>query len=165
VHNLQSDRRHWLQDGIHSGLSLQSWTQNGSRKYWIVHGTTEPEMPAHSTPRRRARLEAIHQGERDRINARVRVYATTDTGVDDLALTSNWMHRTAWAQTFRGADRSVLLLLSEGHASGGRGLELGHHNGETLWSSAEDERVLAAAELAVDSFLDCCEDVTGRLWG
>jgi hypothetical protein len=158
AHNLQSDRRHWLQDGIRRGLSLQSWTQNGSRKYWIAHGTIESEMPAHATPRRRARLEALHQGERDRIHAGVGVDATTNIGVDDLALISNWMHRTAWAQTFRGADRSVLLLLSEGHTLGGRGLELGHYNGKALWSSVEDERVLAAAECAVDWLLDCCED-------
>jgi hypothetical protein len=75
-------------------------------------------MPVHSTPRRRARLEAIYQSERDRIDSVIGTEAATDTRIDDLAMTSNWMYRTAWTQTFKGADRSVLLLLPEGPAPG-----------------------------------------------
>nr|OQO30937.1 hypothetical protein B0A51_04164 [Rachicladosporium sp. CCFEE 5018] len=73
-------------------------------------------------------------------------------------MTSNWMHRPLWMQTFRGANRSMLLLLSEGPVIGGDGLELGQHHGRPLWSSAEDERGLASAACAVDKFLDRCED-------
>ena len=132
VHGLQSNRRHWLQDGIQNGLTLQSWTQNGSRKYWTVHTTTEAAMPVESTPRRRARLEAIYQAERDRINTTTRPQATIDVGSDDLTMTSNWIRRIAWMQTFKGADRSVLLLLFEGPALGGNGLELGFFNSRVL---------------------------------
>jgi hypothetical protein len=61
--------------------------------------------------------------------------------------------------TFKGADRSVLLLLSEGPAPGTYGLELGEYGGRVLQSCAEDERALAAAGRAIDGFLDCCEDI------
>jgi hypothetical protein len=158
VHGLTSDRRHWLRDSIRENLVLQSWTQNGRRRYWVVCATAEGTAPANSTPRRRARLAALHQEEQEHIAINLRGQSTTDTGSDDLALTSNWMRRTGWAQTFAGANRSVLLTLTQGPAASGRGLELGSYNGRTLQSSIEDERALAAAERALDRFFDRCED-------
>jgi phosphohistidine phosphatase SixA len=37
----------------------------------------------------------------------------TDTGIEDLAATSNWMRRTGWAETYKGVDRRLLLALCE----------------------------------------------------
>ena len=116
-------------------------------------------MPrADCTPRRRARLEAFHQEEREYIASSAAARSTTDTGSNDLALVSNWMHRTAWAQTFSGANRALLLSLTKSPALTSGGLELGYYNNKVLRSSIEDERVLAIALRAVEQFFDRYED-------
>ncbi|KAK5109833.1 hypothetical protein LTR85_002038 [Meristemomyces frigidus] len=158
AHGLKGDRRSWLRDGICENLALQSWTQNGCRNYWTVEAAAEEITPTDCSPRRRARLEALHQDEKERMSSNACIPSTTDTGIDDLALTSNWMRRTGWAQTFANADRSMLLVLAEGPAADGYRLELGRHGDKVLWSSAQDERALAVAGRAVDQFLDRCED-------
>jgi hypothetical protein len=45
VHHTQRDRRHWLQDAMCDGLTLQSWTQNGCRKYWTVRARLHQHEP------------------------------------------------------------------------------------------------------------------------
>ncbi|KAK4975546.1 hypothetical protein LTR28_009420 [Elasticomyces elasticus] len=84
-----------------------------------------------------------------------------DTGVDGLALTSNWMRRGGWASSFAGANRLLLLNLAEPAAADDR-RAFNHNPGRygirTSRSSAEDERRLAVIDAAVDCFFDQCED-------
>ena len=74
VHHLKDDRQTWLRDSICDGLDLQSWTQNGSRKLWVV--TDDKPLPLDSTaaearcsPRRRRRVAELHEEQEQRIAA------------------------------------------------------------------------------------------------
>ncbi|KAJ9636434.1 hypothetical protein H2199_000585 [Coniosporium tulheliwenetii] len=160
-HGVTGKRDGGLRSYIDDGLSLQSWTQNGARSYWIVRTTDDgsvPPLEVVGTPRRRQRLGKLHQGERDRIAAEAPGCMRTDTGIDDLTLTSNWMRRTGWARTFRGADRVVLRRLTLAPHSNGLTLTLGRHGDREVESGASDERRLLVIGRALDAFFDRCED-------
>ena len=83
----------------------------------------------------------------------------TDLGINDLALTSNWMHRTRWATTFAGADRLLLVLLTDRPAASGHQLSLGRYGITEMYSSVGVEvnssRVTLAAPRPVQSDLEC----------
>lgn len=99
------------------------------------------------------------QGEEERYLAHQDGQRTsTDTGIDDLALTSNRMRRTAWAETYKGIDRRWLLAVRGRPAAEGCNLYLGVRGARELYSSSEDERKLATFGRAVDRFFDRCED-------
>jgi len=72
------------------------------------------------------------------------------------------MRCIGWVEFFDGANRSLLYQLRTSPAVDGFGLSLGHYGTQSLWSSVEDERYLAAISYAVDRFLDRfldgCED-------
>ncbi|KAL9025823.1 MAG: hypothetical protein Q9196_005419 [Gyalolechia fulgens] len=163
VHHVKNDRQTWLRDDVRDGLSLQSWTQNGQREYWIVANEDQPGLAsttadATCSPRRRRRVADLHEDQHRRIAADAQSRSTTVLGLDDLALTSNWIRRTNWAATFTGADRLLLLLLTDRPAASGHHLPLGRYGTTEIYSSVDDERRLAAIGKAVDHFFDRCED-------
>ena len=58
---------------IHRGkawkeVSLQSWSQNGKREFWIVESNVDqtPAQDSDRSPRRQCRLAQVHSAERDR---------------------------------------------------------------------------------------------------
>ena len=104
---------------------------------------------------------ALHEEEPKRLENREHNRSTTDTGIDDLALTSNWMRRTGWAGTFAGVDRRLLLALSQSPARDGCALDLGEYGSKTLCNPADDERRLIVIGRAIDRFFDRCEDTHG----
>ncbi|KAI4192683.1 MAG: hypothetical protein LQ350_008592, partial [Teloschistes chrysophthalmus] len=163
VHGIKNNRQTWLRDDVRDRLSLQSWTQNGQRQYWIVAnedqtGLASTAADATYSPRRRRRVAELHEDQYRRITADAQSRSTTDLGLDDLASVSNWMRRTNWAATFAGADRLLLLLLTEKPAANGHRLLLGLYGTTEVYSSIDDERRLVAIGKAVDHFLDRCED-------
>jgi hypothetical protein len=163
AHNEKSGRNDGLGDGVRDNVSLQSWTQSGPRKYWIVEPpviAVLPDVDAHleCSPRRRAFLATLHEGEQRRLAQIDKDRSEIDDGPDDITLTGPWMRRTGWATTFAGADRCLLRLLCQNPAVSGRHLELGCYGTRRMYSSADDEQRLAAIGRAVDHFFDRCED-------
>ena len=164
-HGRRSNDKTWQRDGIHDDLRLQSWTQNGTRGYWIVE-TEDPletvPVPAseglEASPRRRERLVSLHDAERQRISHETLRRPSTDKGIDDMALTSNWMRRTGWTELFAGVNRHLLLSLAEPPAPMGSSMHLGDSNGAAVYSSASDEGRLLMIGRAVDRFFDRCDD-------
>lgn len=160
VHDVRKGNNNWLRDEIRENVNLQSWTQNGCRKYWSVHSGPSSVLPASpdSSPRRRRRVNALHEQEEKRLACRDSNVAYDDTGIDDLASTSNWMHRTSWAKTYQGVDRRLLLKLREAPEAGGQKLLLGRYGREEVYSSGDQEKHLFALGKAIDRFFDRCED-------
>lgn len=119
AHDLRRKSSDWMRDEIIENLSLQSWTQNGPRQYWTVRsGASMPLLGSlEDSPRRRRRLNALHEQEEERLTAQDGRVACDDTGIDDLASTSNWMRRTKWADTYRGVDRRLLIELRQALAT------------------------------------------------
>ena len=68
------------------------------------------------------------------------------------------MRCIGWVEFFDGANRSLLYQLRTSPTVDGFSLALGHYGTQSLWSSVQDERYLAAISYAVDRFLDRCED-------
>lgn len=152
--------RNWMRDCIQEDVSLQSWTQNGARGYWTVDSdrVSTPAAGLEYSPRRRERVERMLGEEMRHIDRQDHQRNATDTGIDDLAATSNWMRRTGWAETYKGVDRRLLLALRRSPAVEGYALRLGVYGAQELHSSSDDERKLKALDRAVDRFFDRCED-------
>ena len=149
--------------GVHGGLRLQSWTHNGAGGYWIVYSTNSllgrlAAVNTESSPGRRRRVAALHEAETRRLTEWDWNRSATDTGIDDLALTSNWMRRTNWACTFDGVDRRLLLRFAERPTPNGNCLVLGNLGTTSMFSDAMDEQRLLAIGPAIDRFFDRCED-------
>lgn len=174
-HGCKSNRRTLLSDSIFNTVTLQSWTQNGSRESWIVDDSGDSHELDDSEDvstvlidpnsghgleetRRQAALTALHEAERRRATEDAHGPKPTCATPDDLALESNWMRRTSWATTFAGADRGLLSILDQTPARDGHHLELGIYGSEVLQSSIEDERGLAIVAHATDRFFERCED-------
>jgi hypothetical protein len=123
-----------VRDEITENLSLQSWTKNGPRQYWIVKiGASMPLLGSlESSPRRRQQVNALHEQEQERLMAQSGRVACDDTGIDDLASTSKWMRRIKWAETYRGVDRRLLLKLRQAPARDGHNLYLGRYGLEEV---------------------------------
>jgi hypothetical protein len=174
-HQMKSSRGRWLQDGVVRDAMLQSWTQNGQREYWVVQSDSRPESRANQpageqSPRRQAQVTAMLQREREHIARMEVAQQASEPADDDLALTTNWMRRTGWAETYAGADRRLLLQLAQLPAPNGHSLALGPVGMGMLESPAEDERMLEAMCQAADHFLRQGEDTarhsdhTTRCW-
>ena len=56
-----------------------------------------------------------------------------------MALNTNWMRRTGWAETFAGADRKLLVQLAQIPRDAERNLALGVYDGIAMYSSRKDE--------------------------
>lgn len=152
--------RNWMRDCIEEHVSLQSWTQNGARGYWTVASDRAATPPAgpECSPRRRERVERMLGEEMRHLDRQDHQRNATDTGIEDLAATSNWMRRTGWAETYKGVDRRLLLALRRTPAVEGYALRLGVYGAQDLHSSSDDERKFKALDRAVDRFFDRCED-------
>lgn len=131
--------------------------------YWTVQAPADDAEvypgDASGTPRRRQWLEALHQGERDRMAHEARDRLPSDTGMDDLSLTSNWMRRTDWANTFRGANRTILRQLALAPSVRRIAFALGEVSGQLVTSPPSDEQRLLLLGYALDAFFDRCEDI------
>jgi hypothetical protein len=123
----------------------------------VQQSSTNVELDVHGSPRRRRQVAIMHEEEQWLEEGRQKQSAT-DTGVDGLALTSNWMRRTGWATTFDGVDRQLLQALCQSPSWDDRRLELGRHGAEVFYSSAGDEKRLFMIGKAVDHFFERCED-------
>jgi hypothetical protein len=117
------------------------------------------ELDVHSSPRRRRQVAIMHEEEEQWLEEGRQKQSATDTGVDDLALTSNWNRRTGWATTFDGVDRQLLQALCQSPSWDDRRLELGRHGAEVFYSSAGDEKRSSMIGKAVDHFFERCEDI------
>ena len=159
THRCKSDQTHWLRDSVESDLQLQSWTINGARDFWVVQrSSTDVELDVHGSPRRRRQVAIMHEEEEQWLEEGRQKQSAADTGVDDLALTSNWMRRTGWTTTFNSVDRQLLQALCRSPSWDDRRLELGRHGAEAFYSSAGDEKRLSMIGKAVDHFFERCED-------
>jgi hypothetical protein len=103
-------------------------------------------------------VAALHDEERRRLSNKANEFSAIDTELDDPAALTSWMRRTGWVELFDGVNRSLLYQLCTSPTVDGFSLSLGHYGTQSLWSSVEDERYLAAISCAVDRFLNRCED-------
>jgi hypothetical protein len=156
-------KQHWLRDSVRLHVSMQSWTQNGSRTYWIVNAQLaasirDLDSTAGRSPRRAKRLEVLHEEERRRAQKDKESYDILDTGVYDEAFLGNWMRRTNWTSVFSGVNRLLLVRLAEAPSADGSPLMYGEFEDRRLQSSAEDERRIRSIGAGIDAFFDRCED-------
>jgi hypothetical protein len=170
THGFQGRKSSALRDYLDDSIRLQSWTQNGGRVYWTVQALADAGEgtpgDVDGTPKRRRWLEALHQEERDWMAQEARDRLPSDTGVDDLSLTSNWMRRTDWANTFRGADRPILRRLALAPSVRGVAFAIGEASGQLVTSPSSDEQRLLLLGHAVDAFFDTVAhtDLSIRCW-
>jgi hypothetical protein len=75
-----------------------------------------------------------------------------------MALNTNWMRRTGWAETFAGADRKLLVQLAQIPRNIERDLALDVYDGIAIYSSRKDECRLSYLVTALDHVFDRCED-------
>jgi hypothetical protein len=144
-----ADNRCWLE------VTLQSWTQNGKREFWIVATSEDDEAQAlEQSPRRKRKLSQICQAEEERATRRYQ--SMRDDTPHDPMLSSNWIRRTGWVQMFSSMDRRLLLKLAQPPVV--QGMSVSGTGEEEIVSSAADERLIQMVGLAVDRFFDRCED-------
>jgi hypothetical protein len=162
THGEKGGRKTWLRDRIRNDLLLQSWTQNGSA-YWIVglnegnYLGTNLDTPQ-ASPKRRQKLTALHERELQRARNEEARQQGEGSLASDLALTSNWIRRTGWLETFAGVDHQLLSHLASAPAREGFPLLLADDVGSPIQSSIEDESKLLNLGKVVDYFFDRCED-------
>jgi hypothetical protein len=173
-HGVKRKPATWLQDHVVSGLSLQSWGWHSAAGYWTVKPESSPaqvlddSLIQDSVPRL-SRLEALHRKERDHLSVQHKAFAT-DSGDTDMALNTNWMRRTGWANTFAHADRSFLVKLAQMPQVTEYGLLLGTYNGTDIYSPKADEHRLGLMVAALGRVFDQCADtvrhtdVSMRCW-
>jgi hypothetical protein len=90
---------YWPGDGVGSNMSMESWTQNGSRTYGtvnVVPGVTSGVFGSTTVyPSRWIRwLETSHEEERERVKQENKRHDVLDTGTYDEAFVGNWMRCT-----------------------------------------------------------------------
>ncbi|KAH8686644.1 hypothetical protein GQ44DRAFT_631729, partial [Phaeosphaeriaceae sp. PMI808] len=83
-HRMKRKTSTWRREHVIDGLMLQSWDRNGAYGYWTL----------------------------GRIRGHLKE-SNIDTSSSDMALNTNWMRRTQWAETFAGADRKLLVQLAQ----------------------------------------------------
>jgi hypothetical protein len=162
-HGMKRKTATWLREHGVSGLMLQSWDRNGAYGYWIVEedrststsSTFDNTQLQESAPRLQ-RLEQMHRDERERLISSQKV--TNDMGSCDMALNTNWMRRTDWAETFDGADRNLLVQLAQIPHNTERNMTFGIYDGIAISSSRKDECQLSYLVTALDRVFDQCED-------
>ena len=103
---------------MEGNLRLQSWSQTGSRRYWIVtsdeHKNMVEQYPLDKlSPRRLQKVVQLCQEKQQRI-AEGDIVHQAVMAKTDMTTTSNWMRRTGWAETYSKADRGILRMLSKG---------------------------------------------------
>jgi hypothetical protein len=157
-HGLQVSSASTDNDRYWSEVTLQSWTPNGKREFWIVGGPRDESVDlVQQSPRRKRKLSEICQAEADRVAQRGR-FLREGTPYDPL-LSSNWMRRTGWAQIFSGMDLRLLLkMIQSPMTTHGERVALGTLDEKEVVTHAADECRLRTVSLAIDRFFDRCED-------
>jgi hypothetical protein len=162
-HGVKRKTATWLREHGVSGLVLQSWDRNGAYGYWIVEAdrsasasSTFDNSQLQESALRLQRLEQMHRDERERLISSQKV--TNDMGSCDMALNTNWMRRTGWAETFAGADRKLLVQLAQIPHNTERNMTFGIYDGIAISSSRKDECKLSYLVTALDRVFDRCED-------
>jgi hypothetical protein len=163
-HSMKRKTSTWLREHGVTGAVLQCWDRNGAYGYWIVKAGRSPAASSSTfdnsllqeSASRLLRLEQLHLDERKRLISNRSV--TNDIGSSDMALNTNWMRRTCWAETFAGADRKLLVQLAQIPRAAERDLALGVYEGSAMYSSRKDECKLSYLVTALDRVFDRCED-------
>ncbi|KAH8690376.1 hypothetical protein GQ44DRAFT_744804 [Phaeosphaeriaceae sp. PMI808] len=149
-HRMKRKTSTWRREHVIDGLMLQSWDRNGAYGYWTVaeldrsvpiSSSFDNSLLQQSVPRMQ-RLEQLHRDELGRIRGHLKE-SNIDTSSSDMALNTNWMRRTQWAETFAGADRKLLVQLAQI---------------PPVYSHKEDEFKLRHIVTALDRVFDRCED-------
>jgi hypothetical protein len=142
---------------------LQSWDHNGAYGYWIVQADSSASAVStfdnsllQESASRLQRLEQLHHDERKRLTDYQS--ATNETGSCNIALNTNWMRRTGWAETFADADQKLLVQLPQIPRNTEKDLALRVYNGVPMHSRREDESKLSYLVTALDQVFDQCED-------
>ncbi|KAK0370042.1 hypothetical protein CLIM01_12595 [Colletotrichum limetticola] len=185
THGIKDSRKAdgWQRDHIYSGILLQSWSQNGTRGFWIAQprtselpplgndmgalGAGDPSPQAAPTAQQQALLAAAHHAERTYLASSPCV-TTAATGQVDVAFQTGWMRRTGWDLMFDGARRDLLVKMSQLPAPVRDRWEA--EDDMPHASSREDEARLQYIMSAVDGVFDRCEDtirhtdVSMRCW-
>ncbi|KAJ5052595.1 hypothetical protein J3E74DRAFT_469583 [Bipolaris maydis] len=145
-HGIKRKTTTWRGEHVVNSLMLQSWDRNGAYGYWIVteedrsvpiSSSFDNSLLQQSVPRMQ-RLEQLHRDELVRSRGQLKG-SSIDTSSPDMALNTNWMRRTQWAETFVGADRKLLVQLAQ-------------------IPSKEDELKLRHIVTTLDRVFDRCED-------
>ena len=155
-----------LRDKVH----LQSWVQEGPRRYWIIRGdasleTTGEPRSMQGLPLASPHLSQIYESERARIaDTQMSLSRTTVEGGNSITQTTPWMRRTRWFDTYRGARRDILVRLTAfpNYQSRRWGLLLGTVDGREVRTEAAHERRLESVLTAVDRLFDRCEETYGH---
>jgi hypothetical protein len=163
-HGMKRKTSTWLREHGVNGVMLQSWDRNGAYGYWTIKDDRSPAASSSTSDNsllqesasRLQRLEQLHLDERERLISSRKV--TNDIGSCDMALNTNWMRRTGWAETFAGADRKLLVQLAQIPRDEERNLALGIYDGIAMYSSSKDECQLSYLVTALDRGFDRCED-------
>jgi hypothetical protein len=122
-HGMKRKTSTWLREHGVNGVMLQSWDRNGAYGYWTIKDDRSPAASSSTfdnsllqeSALRLQRLEQLHLYERERLTSSRKV--TNEIGSCDMALNTNWMRRTGWAETFAGADRNCLCSSLRSHAT------------------------------------------------
>ncbi|KAL0764704.1 hypothetical protein CaCOL14_012794 [Colletotrichum acutatum] len=185
THGIKDSRKAdgWQRDHIYSGILLQSWSQNGTRGFWIAQprtselpplgndmgalGAGDPSPQAAPAAQQQALLAAAHHAERAYLASSPCV-TTAATGQVDVAFQTGWMRRAGWDLMFDGARRDLLVKMSQLPALVRDRWEA--EDDMPHASSREDEARLQYIMSAVDGVFDRCEDtirhtdVSMRCW-
>jgi hypothetical protein len=124
---------------------LQCWDHNGAYGYWIVKAdrstaassSTFNNSLLQESISRLQRLKKLHCDKRERLISSQKV--TNDISSCDIALNTNWMQRTGWAETFASADRKLLVQLAQIPRDRERNLALSVYDGIAMYSSRKDK--------------------------
>jgi hypothetical protein len=157
-HGLQISSASTDSDQYWSEVTLQSWTQNGKREFWIVGEPRDERVDlVQQSPRRKRKLSEICQAEADRAAQRGR-FLREGTPHDPM-LSSNWMRRTGWARMLSGMDLHLLLKMTQSPTTAcGERVVFGVLDGKEVVTHAADECKLRTIGSAIDQFFDRCED-------
>ena len=147
---------------IKENLNLQSWSQNGRRRCWIIKAVEQPSVSdlcsaTACSPRCRQRVAALCMEERQRIAGSGET-TSSDLETNKMALTSNWICRTGWELTYRDTDLHLLSALSRQPVLNRQSLRLGKCKKRELYSSVDTEQQLALIAPGGNSFFDRCKN-------
>ena len=142
-------------DILWAEASLQSWSQQGKRDFWIVETTREDgPLLVEQSPRRKRRLSQIRKEEVERLARRQHSMEAGDR--EDPLLSSNWMRRTGWTKLFSGTNRSILVALSRPSTLHADGFDVGGEHGQNIvFSTADERRLVQSIVSSTDARTPC----------
>lgn len=161
-HGLQLSCKSTLNDRYWSQVTLQSWTQNGKREFWVVGTPSDKSAElVQQSPRKKRKLLEICLAEADRV-AQSHRFLREGTAHDPM-LSSNWMRRTCWAHMFSSTNLPLLLkMIQSPMMTHGEQVVLGALGDKEIVSEVSIERKLHTISMAIDRFLDRCEDTVNH---